>query len=94
MAATGTDGYVNKVWFGINFDPRMNDVNIEICNTAGAFGARMGDGTIIPLKNPSVVRKTRSSCVIQFDMDTPYPSNSPCQMVYRTTQAYITITET
>ena len=87
------NGYVNRVWFGIDYVPKANLPTIEVSTAPGAFAAEMGDGTVIGLSVPKVVDITNASCVIQFNMDTEYPSNSPCLLVYKTNQAYINVTE-
>ena len=97
LEADGTpineNGEVNRVWINITFDTKVTDCSIEVSDYNEAFGVKMGDGSIIPVNNPVVVELTRSSAVIQFTMTKLYPSNSPCQLVYRTNRAYITIEE-
>lgn len=92
--STDAKGYVNKVWFGIDFDPKVSVPTIDVSTVANCFAAQMGDGTLVDLSVPKIIDVTRSSCVIQFNMATSYPANSPCHLVYKTSQAYINITET
>ena len=87
-------GYVNRVWFGITYDSKPSVPDIEVSTVAECFAAQMGDGTVIDLMVPKIIDVTRSGCTIQFTMDKSYPSNSPCQLVYKTSQAFINITET
>ena len=90
---TDVKGYVDYVQFGIDYDTLVSNVDIEVSTDANAFGAMMGDGTIILLSDPTVIAHTIGCAVIQFKMESTYPSNSPCILVYHTDQAYINITE-
>ena len=87
------NGQVERVWFTLNYQPKSSDVEINISDYEDAFSARMGDGTDILLSNPKVISTTRSSSVVQFSMEKPYPSNSPCQLIYRSNKAWISIEE-
>ncbi len=86
-------GQVERVWFAVNFSPKATDVEVTLSDFTDCFSARMGDGTDIILSRPVVVECTRSTCVIQFNMDKFYPSNSPCQLIYRSNKAWINIKE-
>lgn len=88
-----TNGCVEYVQFHINFLPRNKDVIVAYSLSVNVFGAKMGDGTIINLSNPTVVDKTRSCVTLQFKLASKYPSDSPCELVYRTNDAYINIKE-
>lgn len=90
---TDANGQVNRVWFTINFSPKATDVEVKFSDHEDAWGAQMGDGTMIKIDSPKVISTTRSNCVVQFNMETFYPSNSPCTLVYRTNKAYINIKE-
>lgn len=87
------DGCVDKVWISINYTPRSYEPEITVAEGTDIFAAQMGDGTTILLNDPVIVSKTQSNCIIQFTMDTKYPSNSPCQLIYRTNDAWINIKE-
>lgn len=87
------NGQVEYVWFTINYQPKVSDVEIEVSDYENAFAARMGDATDIILSRPKVVEATRTGGVVQFKLTKRYPSNSPCQLIYRTNKAYINISE-
>ena len=91
--STDKNGNVNYVLFEIPFDTLVENVNVEVSNEPNAFSAAMGDGSIIPLSNPVILSTNKSNAIIKFTMSKSYPSNSPCMLVYNTTQAYINITE-
>lgn len=84
-----SSGYVDRVWFMICFTPQEYDVEATFSNEEGAFGAKMGNGNTIILSNPQVINISRQSCVVQFNMGSKYPSNSPCHLIYRTKAAWI-----
>lgn len=89
---TDNNGCVNNVWFTVNYDPiTRGSVEVNVSNTSQAFAARMCDGTTIMLKNPKVLSVTGTNAVIQFTMDQRYPSNSPCQLIYYSNNAWIQI---
>ena len=87
------NGQVNRVWFTINYSPKETDVEVTFSDFENCWAARMGDGTDIMIHNPKIVESTSSNSVIQFEMDEFYPSNSPCQLIYRTNKAWINIKE-
>ena len=90
---TGTDnGYVKSCIFAINYPYQILDINFNISTKAGDWGAQMGDGSIIPLSNPIVIYQNKDNSIVQFTMDTPYPSNSPCFLVYTSDTANMTTT--
>lgn len=84
-----SSGYVDRVWFMISFTPQEYDVEATFSSEAGAFGAKMGNGNTVILSNPKVINISRQTCVVQFSMNTKYPSNSPCHLIYRTKSAWI-----
>ena len=86
-------GRVKRCIMAINYPYQVLDINFTISNNVGDWGAQMGDGSIIPLSNPVVIYQNKDNAIVQFNMDTPYPSNSPCLLVYKTNQAYINVTE-
>lgn len=85
------NGRVQRVWFNINYDSRSMSPTVIISDTPNAFTAKMGDGSIMPLSNPKVISSANAGAVIQFTMSTYYPSDSPCQLIYRTNKATITV---
>lgn len=84
-------GEVNRVWFDMIYEQTTHEPDITFSDNLHAFSARMGDGTDIMLSNPIVINSTRDSAVIQFEMEKHYPSNSPCQLIYRTNKAWISV---
>jgi hypothetical protein len=84
-----SNGQVRRVYIVINYEQREDDFDIEISTSEDAWGVQMGDGSIIICNEPKVIEKTKSSCVVQFTLGSFYPSNSPCQLIYRTNKAYI-----
>lgn len=86
-----SDGEVNRVYFTIQYQPLSYDPVVTLSEYEDAFAARMGDGTNVLLNDGKVISTTRSSCVIQFTMAKYYPSNSPCQLIYRLNQAWISV---
>ena len=82
------DGYVNKVVATFQFQNQYADVNFTISNNSSHWAARMGDGSIIKLKNPDIVSVNTNSAVVRFTMDKSYPSNSPCIILYTSPDAY------
>lgn len=84
-------GEVDRVWFTIPCGDLTHDPEITFSDNTDAFAARMGDGTDIFLENPIVINSDRNTAVVQFSMKKIYPSNSPCQLIYRTNKAWISI---
>ena len=96
IKADGTEdinGQVERVWFTINFTPKATDIEMTLSDFENCFAARMGDGVDITINNPTVISCTRSNAVVQFNMSKFYPSNSPCQLIYRSNKAWINIKE-
>lgn len=87
------NGQVERAWITVNFSPRTTDVEVTLSDYDDAWTLKMGDGSQIKINNPTVIDTTRSGCVIEFCMDTFYPSNSPCQLIYRTNKAWLKIAE-
>jgi len=87
------NGQVNTVWFNINYTPKSGNVEVTISEVEGAWAARMGDGSYIRLSDPTIIEITNTNAIVQFIMETPYPANSPCQLVYRTNKAWINVKE-
>ena len=81
------NGQVTRCIVAIVYPVQVTDVNITISNGENDWAAKMGDGSIIPLFNPEVLYVNRDNAIIQFDMDTAYPSNSPLTLVYHSDTA-------
>lgn len=90
---TDKDGQVNRVWCTINFSPKATDVEMEFSDAENCWAFKMGDGSFIKADSPTVVSITNSSAVVEFALETWYPSNSPCQLVYRTNKAWYQVKE-
>lgn len=80
-------GNVNRLIATLPFPQQNAHVNFTITNDPTHWGARMGDGSIIPLRDPEVLYTNADNAVVLFKMDDPYPSNSPCVLVYRSQYA-------
>ncbi|MCM1215365.1 MAG: Ig-like domain-containing protein [Lachnospiraceae bacterium] len=80
-------GNVDRLIATIPFPVQIGHPVFTISDDPSHWGARMGDGSIIPLRNPNILYTNNENAVIQFDMDEPYPSNSPCVLVYRSANA-------
>ncbi|MCM1215364.1 MAG: hypothetical protein NC548_12700 [Lachnospiraceae bacterium] len=86
-------GQVKRVWITIPFAPHSTDVEVQFSEHKNAFAVRVGDGTIIRCRNPKVIDVTRSSCIVQFLLETYYPANSICTFMYHTDKAWFKIVE-
>lgn len=87
-----SNGCVRCAQFAVAYTPiETDDVVVTVSTESDAWGARMGDGTIVKLSSPSVLNACATGCNIQFTMESRYPSNSPCQLVYMTNKAYINV---
>ncbi len=80
-APADDNGYVTNVIFTINYPERDSDIDIMISDSSD-FKAAMPDGTIQNLSNGTVIGSNRSTGIIRFDLETPYPENSPCTLLY------------
>ena len=85
-------GQVNRCLVAIVYPHQNTSVDFDISKHDDDWGAQMGDGSIIPLSNPQVLYVNRDSAIVQFDMETVYPANSPCFLVYRSDTACFKIT--
>jgi hypothetical protein len=86
-------GQVERVLFGVNFTQRQADVEVTFSEGDTHFATQFGDGNSVRLSAPVVVETTRHSCIVQFTLSGFYPSNSPCQLVYRTNKAWFNVQE-
>lgn len=84
-------GEVDRIWFNMIYDHMLTDPEITFSDESDAFSARMGDGTDIIVKDPIVISSDRDGAVLQFSLNKQYPSNSPCQLIYRTNKAWISV---
>lgn len=82
------NGYVDRLLITVPFPLQIADIEFTISDGEDHWGARMGDGSIINLRNPEVIVTNTDNAVVKFDMETPYPSNSPCVVVYRNKDAH------
>lgn len=80
---TDINGNVKRCRITFTFPQQPTMVSMNISNGENDWGAKMGDGTIIPLINPKVEVITQESAVVIFEMTESYPSNSPCFLVNR-----------
>ena len=86
-------GRVGHVIFSITYAKRENDVEFTISDGADDWGAKMSSGEIIPLRNPQILFQNRDNSIVQFDMEIPYPSNTPCFLVYMSEEAWFNVKE-
>lgn len=89
----GENGNVKRILATIPFPYQISAVKVTISNDPSHWGARMGNGSIIPLSNPEIIATNSENVIVKFDMDEWYPSNSPCILVYRSEDASINIEE-
>lgn len=83
-----SEGCVNTLIATFDYPYQKAFVDFRITTDPSHWGARMSDGTIVPLRNPTVVAANQDNAVVHFTMDQRYPSNSPCVIVYRSADAY------
>lgn len=86
-------GLVNKVMATVPFKYSPTAVRAELSQGENDWGIRMGNGQIIPLKNPEVVTVNQNNFIALFTMHDgySYPSNSPGILVYRSASAKIEV---
>lgn len=87
------NGQVDTVLVTVNYPAKAGDAEVTVSDVEGAWAIKLGDGTLIRVNTPKVVEITKTNALIQFTMETPYPANSPCQLVYRTNKAWINVKE-
>ena len=90
---SNNNGQVNKCIIAFVYPPYKNDVIVTISNGEDDWGIKMGDDSIIPIKNPNILFTNSDNCIVEFNMTTLYPSNSPCTLVYRSDSASISMVE-
>lgn len=91
--ANNDQGETTTAIFTVNYAYHINNVDVKVSDNENDWGARMGDGTIIPLSSPVVLYQHKTNAVIQFTLSTPYASNTPCDLMYLSDTAYISITD-
>ena len=87
------NGDVNHVYIAMRYEPRKNDVRILISRGEDDFSCLFGNGTQIRAFSPKVIATSKSSALIQYQLEDKYPSNSPVQLVYTRDTAYLKIIE-
>ena len=87
-AANGT-GEVTSAIITIPF--KRHKVVPPTVTLVGMYKLHMGDNTQINATNPVVVDTTISSVSIKFTMTNPYPSNSPCMLVFVNNESVINV---
>ena len=102
-------GEVSKILVSIPFKNIKTNNQPLVTISAGPwkayFGGSVGNPVLngtytIPLVSPTIVCKTKSHATVEFSFDgtapntAPYPSNSPCFLVYGGTAAKITVSST
>lgn len=85
------DGQVDHLIATIPYPHQISDVHVTITNEPNHWGAHMGNGKIINLSNPIVLRSGPDSCEVDFTMAERYPSNSPCVLVYLSSHAKVKV---
>lgn len=89
---TDANGQCNRALFTIPFKTlKPEGSKITISNNVADWAARMGDGNLVDLTDPSLLFSSRGHGVIQFTLAAYYPSNSPCGLVAKRPQASLKI---
>lgn len=86
-------GLVNKVIATIPFSHSITNMRPEMTTGENDWGIRMGNGKIIPLKDPEIIAVNNNNFVALLTMHEgySYPSNSPGILVLRSKDAGISI---
>ena len=87
-------GDVKHIVSTIPFPYQRSAVKVTISDGDDHWGARMGNGEIIPLSNPEIIATNSENVVVKFTLSKFYPSNSPCILVYMSKNASIDMKET
>jgi hypothetical protein len=87
-ATTDENGNTDKLLATFSYPPQAPNIEFYISRDSSHWGVQMGDGTIIKLSNPQVVKTNLDCAVVLFDMNSSYPANSPCILVYMSQNAY------
>ena len=87
------NGNCDYVIIAMKFDERHNDVRIDVSRGDNDFAILTGSGTQLRAFNQKILSTTRSSAIIQFQIEDFYPVSSPVQLMYRLSTAFINIIE-
>lgn len=87
------EGNVDHIYIAVTYEKRNNDVRVEVSRGDNDFACLFGNGTQIRAFAPKVVSTSKFSSIIQFQIEDVYPSNSPVQLIYARSNAYIRIIE-
>ena len=68
-------GNVKKAIFVIVYPYKTGIVHCNISKGNEDWAAWFGDGSIINIRNPKILYENNDNAVIEFDMETSYPSN-------------------
>lgn len=89
-----TDAYgaVTRALISIKYNStKLIGTELSISNDLSHWALAFGDGSIIPVKDPTILAQTKYGATIRFTLTSEYPSNSPCILVMRSRDAYIRI---
>jgi hypothetical protein len=88
-------GEVTRVMFSIPFrnvkSSPPGSISVNGPWKAHFMGTTSNSTFLIALSSPNVISITKSHCTVVFTLATPYPSNSPCYLVYGNSTSKITI---
>ena len=87
------NGEVNHVYISMRYEERKNNIRIVISRGEDDFSCLFGNGTQIRVFSPKVIATSKTSALIQFQMEDKYPSSSPVQLVYTRDTAYLKVIE-
>ena len=87
---SNANGEVNRVVFGIPFKD-IKPTTTPTISVTGDFKALMGDNTLIDLVSPTLLDVSDAHAVYMFTMQSLYPANSPCHLVYATSASEINV---
>lgn len=85
----GTETMTTRAIISIPFMPQSFDVSVAISNGEEDWALYMGDGRMIKIINPQILFVNKDNVVVQFLMTEEYPSNSPCLLIYKSEEAFI-----
>lgn len=92
-SVSDSEGDVTKALFAITYQERVNDVDFKITDGPDDWSAMTPTGEFVGLSNPKVMFSNRDSAIVQFDMESKYPSNSSLDLCYRGDGAKFTVEE-
>lgn len=87
------NGNVYYVMITMSYNPRKNNVRIDVSRGENDFACLMSDGHQYRAFSPKVLRVTNSAAIIQFQIEDSYPMGAPCQLVYTRDSAFLKIVE-